>query len=73
MEEIEDIAQRFKAARKELGYTQDKMGEVLGLESKKKQIYMIEKGKAPPSGILIKCLEYYLDLTRLKNLLNKKQ
>ena len=66
-----DYATYFKDARKELKLTQDQMGEALGLESKKKAIYSIESGRNPPSSILIKCLEYLLDLTRLKNLLKK--
>ena len=69
---MEEISEKFKAARKELGLTQEEMAEKLGVESGRVYIYKVENGRSMPSPILIKCLEYYLDLTRLKNLLNKQ-
>jgi len=58
----------FRKIRKELGMTQEQVAGILGLTNKSGKFYVgkLESGKATPSGTLIKCLEYYLELQTLK-------
>ena len=59
-------AKDFKQARKDLGLTQRKLAIELGLSVKNGGVYIrrVENGKQEPSGLLVKCFEFYIKLNK---------
>tara|TARA_R110000868_G_C10972986_1_gene771175 strand:- start:53748 stop:53933 length:186 start_codon:yes stop_codon:yes gene_type:complete len=59
-------AKDFKQARKDLGLTQRKLAIELGLSVKNGDVYIrrVENGGQEPSGLLIKCFEFYIKLNK---------
>jgi DNA-binding XRE family transcriptional regulator len=68
LEPVKEKKMNFRKIRKELGMTQEQVAGILGLTNKSGKFYVgkLESGKATPSGTLIKCLEYYLELQTLE-------
>ena len=56
--------EQFKQHRKDLNLTQTQLADELGLSYKNGRHYirMIEKGKSEPSGVLIRCFEFLIDV-----------
>ncbi len=60
--------QQFKQTRKALNLTQRQLAKELGLaENGDVYIRKVENGRGEPSGLLLRCLELYVENVKLKN------
>lgn len=57
-------AKDFKQTRKDLGLTQRQLAKELGLSEKNGDVYIrrVENGGCEPSGLLIRCFEFFIKL-----------
>jgi transcriptional regulator with XRE-family HTH domain len=60
--------QQFKEKRKDLNLTQRQLAKELGLSEKNGDVYIrkVENGRCEPSGLLIKCFEFYCEINQPK-------
>ena len=58
----------FKQTRQALNLTQRQLAKELGL-AKNGDVYIrkVENGRGEPSGLLLRCLELYVENVKLKN------
>lgn len=61
--------QQFKQTRKDLKLTQRQLAKELGLSEKNGDVYIrkVENGRCEPSGLLLKCFEFYCRLNLVKS------